>query len=361
MNGMPALARHATVAQIDEFDALLDVRSPAEFADDHVPGAENFPVLDDEERARVGTIYARDSPFAARRLGAALVARNVARHIEENFIARPKDWRPLVYCWRGGQRSAAMVTVLSQVGWPARQLEGGYRAFRRQVIADLPELAGRHRFVVLSGPTGSGKTALVEALAQAGKQVLDLEALAQHRGSVLGALALADAGQPGQKTFETAIWNALRMCDAARPVFVESESRRIGRLSIPTPLFEALIDSPCIRIQASLEARVAHLLERYRDVYADRAALLERLAFFVPQHGNETVERWRVYVHVGDFATLAREMVQTHYDPAYRRGGDALYRRAREAKVLELDSLAREAVVRATREIGALSETGNAT
>src|SRR5450631_2477655 len=172
MASVPAHMLLAGIEQIDLHDTIIDVRSPAEFAEDHVPGAINCPVLDDEQRARVGTLYVQDSPFAARRLGAALVARNIARHIEEQFLVHPRQWKPLVYCWRGGQRSGAMTTVLTQVGWGARQLQGGYRAYRRRVIADLEALPGRCRFIVLHGPTGSGKTALLEAVERAGGQVL---------------------------------------------------------------------------------------------------------------------------------------------------------------------------------------------
>jgi len=341
------------------FDAIIDVRSPAEFAVDHIPGALNFPVLDDAERARIGTLYTQVSPFAARRLGAALVARNIAAHIERHLQEQPKSWRPLIYCWRGGQRSGAMTTVLAQIGWPARQLDGGYRSYRRRVIADLDALPAQHDFVVLHGPTGSGKTALLQALNELGGQVLDLEALARHRGSVLGATGAGGAcdNQPGQKAFETAVWDALRRFERRSPVFVESESRRIGRLSLPGALFEALISARCVRIVAPIEARVTHLLERYADIYQEPQALHARLDFFAPLLGHKTVERWRGWVEEGRWGALAREMVTSHYDPAYHRGGNSLYRRAHAAQVLELDSLDRDAIIRAAREI--LQPSGN--
>jgi tRNA 2-selenouridine synthase len=359
----------ATVDDLDAFDAVIDTRSPAEFAQDHIPGAINLPVLDDAQRAHVGTLYAQVSPFEARRVGAALVARNIAGHLEGALSAHPKKWKPLVYCWRGGQRSGAMKLVLSQVGWGARQLAGGYRAFRRRVIADLALAPPGCRFVVLHGPTGSGKTALLEALQDAGAQVLNLEALARHRGSVLGgsAATLAPApgppaadAQPGQKSFETGIWQALRRFDPARVVYVESESRRIGRLSIPAGLFETLIASPCLRIAAPLDARVAHLLERYDDIYQHPQALAQRLDYFVPLHGRKTVAQWREWISCGQWAALAQAMVSTHYDPAYRRGGDALYRGAAGAQVLDMASLDRDAIIRAARAIVQSSGIGNA-
>jgi len=364
MAGMPPLV--AGLDELEAFDALIDTRSPAEFAQDHIPGAINLPVLDDAQRAQVGTIYAQQSPFAARKLGAALVARNIAQHLETQLAGHPKHWRPLIYCWRGGQRSGAMTLVLSQVGWGARQLEGGYRAFRRRVIADLEQWPARFRFIVLHGPTGSGKTALLEALARQGGQVLDLEALACHRGSVLGAAfgpAAADAPpaqQPGQRAFETGIWQCLRGLDPQRPVYVESESRRIGRLSVPPALFDVLIDAQCLRLAAPLAVRVAHLLLRYDDIYQQPQALKQRLEYFVAQHGHKTVEQWRSWIDAGRWAELAQAMVCAHYDPAYRRGGDALYRRAGVAQVLEMESLDRDAIMGAARVILQSSGTGNA-
>src|SRR5215472_1873107 len=216
--------RRVRVAALAEYAVRIDVRSPVEFALDHVPGAANHPVLSDAERERVGTLYA-DSPFEARKLGAAIVARNIATMIESAFMDEPREWRPLVYCWRGGQRSRALVQVLHEIGWRAVQLEGGYRAYRRHVAAELERLPLRFRYVVICGLTGSGKSRLLAALARAGAQTLDLEGLARHRGSVLGGLP--GTAQPSQKAFESGLCEALARLDPSRPVFVESESRRI--------------------------------------------------------------------------------------------------------------------------------------
>jgi tRNA 2-selenouridine synthase len=217
--------------RLDEFDTIIDVRSPAEFAEDHIPGAINCPVLDDEERIRVGTLYKQVSPFEAKKVGAALVSRNIARHIETHFLSKPRGWKPLIYCWRGGQRSGAMTVVLGQIGWPARRLDGGYKAFRQRVLEELDTLPPALRFNILCGPTGSAKTALLDALAAAGAQVLDLEGLACHRGSVLGGAP--NTSQPGQKAFETQLWSALRGFDPARPVWAESETGASGACMCP--------------------------------------------------------------------------------------------------------------------------------
>jgi tRNA 2-selenouridine synthase len=251
--------RAATVADLPRFDEVIDVRSPGEFAEDHAPGAINLPVLDNDERVRVGTLYKQVSPFEAKKVGAALIAHNIARHLETWFADKPKHYRPLVYCWRGGNRSGAMTHILQKIGFNAAQLEGGYKSYRRHVVAELASLPATLRFRVVSGPTGSGKSRLLTALEQAGAQVLDLEDLAAHRGSLLGARP--DAPQPAQKGFESAIWSALASFEPARPVYVESESKRIGALTVPDALIAAMRSSPCIRIDAPLAARV-QLLNR---------------------------------------------------------------------------------------------------
>ena len=212
------------------FDDVIDVRSPSEFAEDHLPGAISLPVLSDAERARVGTIYVRDDRFRARRIGAALVARNAAAHIEERLADRGGGWRPLVYCWRGGQRSGAFAVILDQIGWRVGQLEGGYRSWRRLVSELLYQGALPHRLVVLDGNTGTAKTDILHAVARRGGQVLDLEGLAAHRGSVLGAVA---GGQPSQKAFETRLASAVAALDRSRPTLVEAESSRIGERMVP--------------------------------------------------------------------------------------------------------------------------------
>jgi len=345
----PRAPHLAGVGEIDSFAELIDVRSPSEFALDHIPGAINLPVLDDGERALVGTVHAKDSPFAARRLGSAMVARNIARHLEESLRDRPRTWRPLVYCWRGGQRSGAFTFVLTQVGWPARRLEGGYKAWRRRVLEDLDSLPTRLRLQVVHGPTGSGKTAFLAAAAAQGAQVLDLEGLARHRGSVLGAHDLLEEGepQPSQRAFETAIHAALRRFDPARPVFVEAESRRIGRLGIPGALFAAMRSSPGIALEVPIEERVRYLVQDYGALFPRTEALRTQLERLVPLHGARQVALWCELASASAWDELARDLVQRHYDPAYRRGAGA---GAGSADVVQLARLDEESLARAAAE-----------
>jgi tRNA 2-selenouridine synthase len=303
----------------DAFDAILDVRSPAEFAADHVPGAINLPVLYDAERAEVGTLYVQTSRFLARRVGAAKVARNIADHLEGALSDRPPGFRPLIYCWRGGMRSNAMATVLAQVGWQVTLLEGGYRTWRRRVVGrlhDAPALEPPPAIRLLDGPTGSGKTALLGALAARGAQVLDLEALAGHRGSLFGATV---QGQPGQKLFESRLLDALDRLDPGRPLFAEAESSRIGALSVPAALWAAMRAAPRIVLDASVEARVRHILAHYGWIGADRAALAEAIRRLPSHHSKALRESWLALAAAGDLPPLVQGLLASHYDPAYAR------------------------------------------
>ncbi len=330
-----------TVAQLAGFDEVIDVRSEAEFAEDHIPGAINRPVLDNAERIRVGTLYKQVSPFEAKKVGAALVSRNIARHIEADFAQRPRTWKPLVYCWRGGTRSAALASVLQQIGWRANRIEGGYKTYRRTVIDDLAVLPGRFRWRVICGLTGSGKSRLLRALDRAGAQVLDLEALAAHRGSVLGNLP--DAPQPSQKMFESMVWDALRRLDAGRPVFVESESKKIGNLRTPEALIEAMWAADCVQLEAPLPLRVAMLCDEYAHFVRDPLALGAQLDCLVALHGRERIDAWKALSAAGNSAMLVHELLELHYDPAYSRSILKHYPRLAQGMHLVLEDTAETA------------------
>lgn len=327
----------ASLGELDNFDEIIDARSPSEFEEDHVPGAVNLPVLDDAERARVGTLYTQDSAFAAKKIGAALVSRNIARHLETHFADKPKKYRPLVYCWRGGSRSGSLTTVLRSIGWNAAQLEGGHKAYRRAVIADLAELPLRFRFVVISGPTGVGKSRFLRVMREVGGQVLDLEELAAHMGSVLGAYP--DRPQPSQKFFESLVWQDLRRFDPLRPVYVESESKKIGNLHTPEALLQRMRDAPCLNLTADIPVRVALLKEEYAHFLADPAALNRQLDCLLHLKGHETIDRWKTLAAEGEWDELVAELLVSHYDPAYTRSLGRNYVRAAEAPELRLRSV----------------------
>jgi tRNA 2-selenouridine synthase len=302
---------------IKDYDAIIDARTPAEYALDHIPGAVSAPVLDDAERAEVGTLYKQVSPFEAKKLGASLVAKNVARHIAALFRQHDKNWRPLIYCWRGGKRSGAMAHILREVGWQAETLPGGYRAYRRWVVETLTALPAQLEFTVVHGPTGSGKSRFLAALARAGAQIVDLEALAAHRGSVLGGLP--GAAQPSQKWFESLLLAALETLDPRQPVYVEGESKKIGELQVPEALMARMRASHCIVLQADMETRVALLLEEYSHFLADRAALEAQLDCLTALHGKEKISQWKALAAKGEWREFVARLLREHYDPAYQR------------------------------------------
>ena len=352
--------RDVTVAQLAEYDDIIDVRSPAEYAEDHIPGAISAPVLSNDERAEVGTLYTQVSPFEAKKRGAALIARNIATHLETLFRDKPKQWRPLVYCWRGGQRSGAMSHILDQVGWRTGKLEGGYKKYRRHVITELEQLPAHLEFQVICGATGSGKSRLLQVLQQQEAQVLDLEQLAQHRGSLLGNLP--DAPQPAQKMFETRLWNTLRHFDAGKPVFVEAESRKIGRLALPDALLAKIRASSCIVIEAPLAARVGLLLEEYAHFLKDPALLAQQLAPLTALHGHRVIEEWNAMAQRGDWSALVEELLSRHYDPAYRRSTGTNFPQLARALILRTESLDREQLLKVTAPLLQIQEadTGSA-
>ncbi|MFM9425193.1 tRNA 2-selenouridine synthase [Variovorax sp. GrIS 2.14] len=299
------------------FETVIDARSPAEFALDHIPGAINCPVLDDDERRIVGTIYKQTGAFEARRVGGAMVAANLAKHLREQFADKPAKWKPLVYCWRGGLRSGSMVSWLRLVGWDAKQLAGGYKSFRREVLTLIETMSPQLDLRIICGPTGSAKTRVLQAMAARGAQVFDLEDCARHKGSLLGALP--GIQQPSQKHFETLIATAFEALDLSKPLYVEGESARIGRLSVPIPLVGNMRAAPCIEIEASAEARLAYLLRDYAYLGDDAELLATQLGKLKEAQGKETVARWQAWARGGELSPLFAELMALHYDPHYEK------------------------------------------
>ncbi len=334
MKPVPKLSVAMSASVLTQFDAVLDVRSPSEYAEDHIPEALSCPVLDDAERARVGTLHKRVSSFEAKKAGAALAAKNIARHVDTVFADKPAHWKPLVYCWRGGKRSGALAHVLREIGWGATTLEGGYKAYRRHVVGQLAALPPGFRFRVVHGVTGSGKSRFLRALARTGAQVLDLEELAAHRGSVLGNLP--ERPQPSQKMFESLLLAALARLDAGRHIYIEGESRKIGQLQVPAALIEAMRASECVVLEAGLETRVALLMDEYRHFFEDPAALGAQLDCLRELHGRERIEEWKRLAARGDWQALVARLLEEHYDPAYRRSAARNFARLPQAAILRV-------------------------
>jgi len=343
-------------ATLVRFADIIDVRSPGEFALDHVPGAVNLPVLSDAERAEVGTIYVQRSRFLARRVGAAHVARNIAGHLEGPLADKLGSYAPLVYCWRGGQRSNAMATVLDQVGWRVTLLKGGYKTWRRGVTAALYDAEPDFRVVLLDGDTGSGKTEILARLKALGIQTLDLEGLAGHRGSLFGGFR--ETEQPSQKMFESRLMQALADLDRARPIVVEAESSKIGERMAPPMLWKAMLAAPCIELRVPLAARARYLVGAYCDIVEDRAALEETLVRLPGRHGRKRLAEWLDLARSGQFEMLAQALVQDHYDPAYQRSRrEDQRRRLGVIEVEDLDPASQEAAAVQIAELVAGDQT----
>ncbi len=338
----------ADIAQLGSFDAVIDARSPGEFALDHIPGAINCPVLDDEERIRVGTLYKQVSPFEARKVGAVLVARNVARHIETLFAAHPKSWRPLVYCWRGGQRSGSFTHILNEVGWTARRLSGGYKSWRHHVLTELEIVPPRFDFRVLAGPTGSGKTKVLESLEALGEQVLNLEAIAAHKGSVLGGLP--DQVQPSQKMFETRVLHTLSAFDPARPVYVEAESKRIGLLRLPDAVYQGIQQGTWMGLHVPVSARVRFLLQDY-SYFVHSPVLVAQLERLGATCGKAQVEAWKSLIANGQYEELVEDLLVKHYDRYYDRSMKQLQSAEAQGSALGTDDVSDAGFMELARRI----------
>lgn len=335
--------------RLGEFSTIIDARSQAEHALDHVPGAVNWPSLDNDERVLIGTMYKQVDAFEAKKRGAALAARNIAAHIEREVLDKPKGWKPLVYCWRGGNRSGALATILGAIGFQVTLIEGGYKAWRAALVDDLPAQVQRLQFRVVCGPTGSGKTRLLHALSAQGAQVLDLEGLARHRSSVLGHIPGVE--QPSQKRFDSLVWEALQAFDPARPVFVESESKKVGNLRVPDALIEAMRASPCIDLQLPDEERVALLMEEYDFFVKDSDHFCQRLEALTELRGKAVVGEWIEKVRAGRTKDVVLELLKLHYDPTYAASIARNFQRFGDAEPLTLESGSADAMQRTAHQL----------
>jgi tRNA 2-selenouridine synthase len=330
---------------VNSADTIIDVRSPSEFAEDHIPGAINLPVLSDAERAKVGTIYKQESSFTARKIGAALVSQNAAAHLSGPLADKTGEWQPLVYCWRGGQRSGSFATILDQVGWRVQLLDGGYRSYRRLVVDALYDTPLPHRITLIEGSTGTAKTRLLHHLAQSGAQVLDLEGLANHRGSLFGGQA---GGQPSQKMFESRLAAALDALDPGQMTWVEAESSKVGARIIPSAVWYAMCAAPRIEIRASTDARARYLSSAYGDLTENVDQLHRQIDQLRGYHAADTIAAWHGLVDEGAWQALAKALVTAHYDPRYAK---SMARTDKAMQTISLDDLEDDTLAAAARDL----------
>ncbi|XP_062609406.1 tRNA 2-selenouridine synthase-like isoform X2 [Saccostrea cucullata] len=293
---------------------VIDVRTLKEFKEDHIPGAVNLPVLSDLERHEVGKLYSQDS-FKGRIYGAELVTKNISQMIHEYLIKKPKEYSPLVYCWRGGQRSYSVAVVMAQIGFDVYVLEKGYKTYRERVKECLNEMPGKFTYKVLSGPTGSGKTFLLSKLSALGEQVLDLEGIANHKGSVLGAEI--NGTQPSQKWFESQIVEKLRSFNLEKVVWVESESVRIGNVHVPQTLHKEMGKAQHFRINLPMEKRVQHILKNYPDYIENFQFTKQKLMKLKSYHSNSKLSEWISLGESGQWTQFVEAFLTEHYDPSY--------------------------------------------
>jgi tRNA 2-selenouridine synthase len=298
------------------YDLIIDARCPREYEEDHIPGAINLPVVDNDEYAEVGTLH-RTDPMGAYRLGASYSLRNIARHIETHLSQYSHKSKILVYCFRGGKRSKVWFDVLDTIGYRVEKLKGGWKAYRRWVNEQLATVPTEYRYIVLSGPTGCGKTRLLTALHHEGAQVLDLEGIAIHRGSIIGAVP--GKRQPSQKLFDSALLKRMRELDPARPVWIEAESKKIGQVQLPDALIGAMREGMTLAVDASMPQRVQLLREDYSHFEQDPKALIERLVHLRPIVGGEEFDAWKVLAENRQVPELFERLMRHHYDPSYRR------------------------------------------
>ncbi len=346
---LTVLSANAVLERLHTFDTIIDARSEDEFSEDHLPNAVNWPTLNNEERKNIGTLYKQVNAFEAKKRGAAIAAHNIATHIENHVLQKERDWSPLAYCWRGGKRSGSLSLVLDQIGFRVTLVEGGYKAFRAAMLKHLSTLISPLSFQVICGTTGSGKTRLLQALSKEGAQVLDLEGLANHRSSVLGAIP--GQPQPTQKRFDTLVWSALRDFDASKPVFVESESKKVGNVSIPTELVEKMRSSPCINLDLRLEERIELLLEDYAFFTAQPAYFCEKLDALTAQRGKAVIESWKASVMQGDFKPVVQDLLTLHYDPVYTQSMQRNFQKFGSASLAEPANRSNAAMQAVAKEI----------
>ncbi|MEI8169350.1 MAG: tRNA 2-selenouridine(34) synthase MnmH [Rhodoferax sp.] len=343
------------IGRLHEFDTLIDARSEGEFAEDHLPSAVNWPTLNSQERHDIGTLYKQVNAFEAKKRGAAMAARNIASHIDREVIDKPKDWKPLAYCWRGGQRSGSLTLILSQIGFRVTLIEGGYKAFRAAVVQDIPRLVSGLEWRVICGTTGSGKTRLLKALAAEGAQVIDLEGLANHRSSVLGAIP--GLAQPTQKRYDTLVWDALRQLDPSRPVYIESESKKVGNVSVPESLIEAMRSSVCLNLVLPDAERVALLMEDYDFFVSDVDHFCDRLQVLAEFKGKAVVDAWMASVRAGNIEPVVQELLTHHYDPVYLQSMRRNFKQFEDAKIIAPEDHSMGAMTRLAKKMIGLTDS----
>jgi tRNA 2-selenouridine synthase len=340
--------RQLGVDEFTNYSLIIDARTPHEYDEDHIPGAINLPVVDDAEFAEVGTKYVSDR-HAAYLVGAAYASSNLATHIRTHIAKyRPGD-RLLVYCFRGGKRSRVWADTLRNIGFETETLKGGWKEYRRWVLRSLETLPAAFEYRVLASLTGCGKTRLLHALELQGNQVLDLEGLASHRGSLLGAVP--GEPQPSQKSFDSLLLAKMRTFDPGKPVWLEAESKKIGNLHLPPALFEVMRRSRPLHLTAPIGERVRLLIEDYPHFAREPLTMVAKLDPLKALVGNVEFALWKSLAQDGQAGKLFERVLLMHYDPSYQRASQRSPFSANEDISLELPALTPEHLVAAAIDL----------
>ncbi|MBT9166999.1 MAG: tRNA 2-selenouridine synthase [Syntrophomonadaceae bacterium] len=294
---------------------LVDVRSPGEFFEARIPGAVNMPLFEDEERMKLGATYWQEGTEQAKLLGLSLVAPRLPQLVEK-ILALAAGREIVLYCWRGGMRSGSLLSVMEVMGYPVWQLQGGYKAFRRQVVSYLSNVNIQVPVFVLNGLTGVGKTLLLRELASCGAPVLNLEEMANHRGSVFGAIGLG--ASRSQKDFESLLFLALCDLQGASYLLVEGEGKKIGPVVLPDFLYQAMREGHHLLLEAEIELRVERILKEYAGMTDNRQALAAAVLVLQKKLGREKCELLIAKISQGDYRTVARTLCTDYYDLYYR-------------------------------------------
>ncbi|SMG61272.1 tRNA 2-selenouridine(34) synthase MnmH [Paraburkholderia susongensis] len=333
---------------LKKFGLIIDARSPREFAEDHLPGAINLPVVFDDEYAEVGTAH-RTDPMRAYQIGVAYSLKNIARHLELPYFQTGRRMAILVYCFRGGKRSKLWSDTLETIGYKVERLPRGWKGYRSWVLQTLDELPRQLQLNVLSGPTGCGKTSLLIALRKAGAQVLDLEAIASHRGSIIGAIP--GRPQPSQKLFDSLLLAEISRFDLSKAVWIESESKRIGRVQLPTALFDRMHDGRVFEVETPMSERIAMWHREYPHFERDPVGLVSKLAYLKELIGGTTLQKWTQFAELGEIDELFESIMLDYYDPAYARSTKKNYRRAQNPTRIQLETLDSEHLARVAERL----------
>lgn len=291
---------------------IIDVRSPAEFAHAHIPGAVNMPLFGNEERAQIGTTYKRAGKDAAVLEGLDMVGPKMSAFVRQAKKLNPKGKQVLVHCWRGGMRSGSMAWLLNTAGLEANTLTGGYKAYRTEVLASFAE---PRNLIILGGKTGSGKTDILKQLAAQGEQVIDLEGLAHHKGSSYGAIG--QLPQPSSEQFENLVYERWRQLDPDKAIWLEDESRNIGRCFIPPPLWQQMRAALVAFLDIPRAVRVQRLVHEYTGI--DHALLVEATQRIERRLGGLAAKQALAALTQQDYAMVA-DLTLVYYDKAYLHG-----------------------------------------